>query len=195
MRPNMDRMSAVKPRISEESAIVLDLLPNGYAFDSRGHKKSPIVQAVGMNKFSLLELVPKHDAVIRIMDEVYLGEGKRDHIHHVNGRLPTEKLTNTARNQLEAVLTDLIKKQESRFVEFFNKAQPLTMRMHQMELIPGIGKKHMWDILEAREEKLFTSFADIRERVKLLSDPAKAIMKRILLEMQGNEKHRLFTEQ
>jgi putative nucleotide binding protein len=194
MRPNMDRMSAVKPRISEESAIVLDILPNGYAFDARSHKKSPMVQAVGVNKFSLLELVPKHEATIRIMDEVYIGEGKRDHIHHVNGRLAVDKLTNTARNQLDAVLTDLIKKQEARFVEFFNKAQPLTMRMHQMELIPGIGKKHMWDILEAREEKPFTSFADIRERVKLLSDPAKAVMKRILLEMEGNEKHRLFTE-
>ena len=66
--------------------------------------------------------------------------------------------------------------------------------MHQIELLPGVGKKHMWEIIEARKEKDFDSFDDIKKRVKLMPDPKKAIIKRILQEIEGNEKHRLFVE-
>jgi putative nucleotide binding protein len=127
-------------------------------------------------------------------EEVYIGEGKRDKIHHILGRLPIDKLTPTAKAELDFVLGDLVKKNEARFVEFFNKAPPMTMRMHQLELIPGFGKKHMWEVIERRQEKPFTSFADMRDRAKLLPDPEKAIVRRILLELEGNEKHRLFVD-
>jgi putative nucleotide binding protein len=66
--------------------------------------------------------------------------------------------------------------------------------MHQIELLPGVGKKHMWEILDERKEKPFENFEDIKKRVKLMPDPKKAIIKRILKELQGNEKHRLFVE-
>ena len=83
--------------------------------------------------------------------------------------------------------------QEARFVEFFNKAQPLSMRMHQLELLPGVGKKHMWEVLNARKEKLFAGFEDIKERVKLLPDPKQLVIKRIIAEIEGKEKYRIFT--
>jgi len=183
-------------RISkEDTAIVLDFLPNGYPHDTRpSHRKTPVVQAVGKSHFLLLELVPKKEIFLQPYEEVYIGEGKRDKIHHILGRLPVDKLTATAKAELEFVLAELVKKNESRFVEFFNKAQPLTMRMHSLELIPGFGKKHMWEVLERRQEKPFTTFADMRERVKLMPDPEKAIVRRIVNELSGQEKHRLFVD-
>jgi putative nucleotide binding protein len=87
-----------------------------------------------------------------------------------------------------------VKKSEKRFVDFFNNAQPLSTRMHQLELLPGLGKKHMWEVVEARKEKPFESFADIKKRVKLMPDPEKVIIKRIILELQGSEKHRIFVD-
>ena len=66
--------------------------------------------------------------------------------------------------------------------------------MHQIELLPGVGKKHMWEIINARDEKPFESFQDIKNRVKLLSDPERLIIKRITLELEGTEKHRLFVD-
>ena len=128
----------------EERAVVLDFLPNGYPFDSRpNHRKTAIVQGLGKSHFTLLELVPKKDIFVQPYEEVYIGEGKRDKIHHILGKLPLDKLTATAKNELDFVVKDLIKKEEKRFVDFFNKAQPLTTRMHQLELLPGLGKKHM----------------------------------------------------
>jgi putative nucleotide binding protein len=182
-------------RVREETAVVLDFLPHGYPFDPRpSHKKTPIVQAIGKEHFILLELVPKKDVFLQPLQEVYIGEGKREQIHHIIGRLPLEKLSATAKSELDMVLKDLIHKNEKRFIDFFNKAQPLTTRMHQLELLPGLGKKHMWEILEKRDEKVFSSFHDIKERVKLMPDPEKAILKRIMAELSGKEKHRVFVD-
>lgn len=180
-----------KPK--EEMAIVLDFLPNGYPYDERPlYMKTPIAQAIGKKHFVLLELVPKKGIHLQPFEEVYIGDGKRDKIHHIVGKLSLNKLTATAKSELEFVIKDIVKKNESKFIDFFNKAQPLSTRMHQLELLPGLGKKHMWQILETREEKPFESFADLKNRVKLMPDPEKAIIKRILQELEGTEKHKLF---
>ncbi|MEM2916420.1 MAG: DUF655 domain-containing protein [Candidatus Woesearchaeota archaeon] len=194
----MEQSTTVTPekrQTKEEFAIVLDFLPHGYPFDPRpSHKKSPIVQAIGKNHFTLLELVPKKEVFLQPLTEVYIGEGKRDQIHHIVGKLPMEKLTATAKTELEFVVKDLVHKNEQRFVDFINTARPLTTRMHQLELLPGVGKKHMWEILEEREKQPFKSFNDLKERVKLMPDPEKAIIKRILAELSGTEKHKVFVD-
>ena len=179
----------------EEHAIVLDFLPNGYPNDLRpSHRKTSIAQAIGKEHFVLLELVPKKDVFLQPFQEVYTGDGKRDEIHHVLGKIHLDKLTQTARSELEFVISDLVDKQSKRFVDFFNKALPINMRRHQLELLPGIGKKHMWEVIDAREEKPFESFEDIKKRVKLLPDPKKAIVRRILAEIEGGDKFKLFVD-
>jgi putative nucleotide binding protein len=180
----------------EETVIVLDFLPNGYPFDKRpSHIKNPIAQALGKEHFILLELVPKKGIHLQPYEEVYIGEGKRDKIHHIIGRLPIDKLTATARGELSYIIDENVTKNEKRYVDFFNKAQPLGTRMHQLELLPGFGKKHMWEIIEERKGKDFESFDDLKKRVKLIPDPKKSIIKRILLELEGKEKHKLFVEE
>ncbi len=182
-------------RTKEEIAIVLDFLPNGYHYDERPmYMKTPIAQAIGKEHFVLLELVPKKGIHLQPYEEVYIGDGKRDKIHHIVGKINLGKLTATAMSGLEFVIKDIIKKNDKRFVEFFNKAQPLSTRMHQLELLPGLGKKHMWQIIEAREEKPFEGFADLKNRVKLMPDPEKTVIKRILQELEGAEKHKIFVD-
>lgn len=177
----------------EEYAIILDFLQNGYPLDPRPmFRKTPIAQAMGKEHFSLLELVPKKGIFLQPHEEVYIGDGKRDKIHHIIGKINTDKLTSTANAELHHVIDEAVTRNENKFVEFFNKAQPLTTRMHQLELIPGLGKKHMWEIVEKRDEKPFESFDDMRERVKLMPDPKTAVIKRILLELSGKEKHFIF---
>jgi putative nucleotide binding protein len=182
-------------KFREENAVILDFLPNGYPFDTRpSHKKTAIAQALGKDHFTLLELVPKKDIFVQPYEEVYIGEGKRDKIHHILGKLPIDKLTATAKSELDFAVKDIVKKKEKEFIDFFNKAQPLTTRMHQLELLPGLGKKHMWQILEAREQKPFESFDDLKKRVKLMPDPERAVLRRIIAEIGGKEKHRIFVE-
>lgn len=178
----------------EEEAIVLDYLSNGYVSDSRpSHKKTAIAQAIGRNNLALLELVPRKEVFLQPYEEVYVGDQKRDKIHHVVGKISLDKLTPTARSELDHVLLQIVKAQESRFVEFFNKGQPLSTRMHSLELLPGLGKKHMWEIIEERRDP-FVSFEDIKKRVKLISSPEKLIVNRIVKELEGDEKYNLFVK-
>jgi len=182
------------PRKKEEEAIVLDFLPNGYPFDSRpSHMKTSIAQAIGVENFTLLELVPKKGIFIQPYERVYIGDAKRDKIHHINGKIGFDKLTHTAQSEMEHAVKELVHKHQERFVEFFNKAQPLSTRMHVIELLPGVGKKHMWEIIEERRDP-FLDFNDLKKRVKLMPDPEKVIQKRIIQELTGHEKHLLFID-
>jgi putative nucleotide binding protein len=182
-----------QPRRREEEAIVLDFLQNGYSFDTRPmHLKTPIAQALGTDRFTLLELVPKKDVHLQPRATVYIGDQKREEIHHVNGKIPVDKLTATAQSELPHAIKTIVNANPKRFVDFYNNAQPLSIRTHSLELLPGVGKKHMQEILNAREEKTFESFEDIKARVKLITDPEKLIINRVLNEIKGLEKHNLF---
>ncbi len=179
----------------EEYAIVLDFLPNGYSNDDRPmFKKTPIVQAIGKNNFTLLELVPKKDVFLQPSEEVYIGDKERDKIHHINGRLTLNRLSPTAKAEIEPLVLKIVRENQPKFVEFFNKAQPLSTRMHSLELLPGLGKKHMWQILEERRGEPFKNFNDLKDRVKLMPDPEKIIIKRILKELEREEKHYIFLD-
>ncbi len=179
--------------VKEEYAIVLDFLPHGYPFDKTPvHRKTAIAQAIGKDHFILLELVPKKGQFLQPFEEIYMGEGKREEIHHIIGRIPLSKLTQTARSELDFIIEKIIKNNEKKFVDFFNTAGPINIRRHQIELLPGIGKKHVAEILEKRTEKPFTNLSDIKERVRLMPNPEKAIIKRIIMELNEEDKHRLF---
>lgn len=171
----------------EDYAIILDYLPLGYLKEgASSFKKKPIAQAIGIEEFTLLELTPKDNVDLDIHEKVYIGAGKREKIARVNRRLKYDKLTATAKIELNYVVEEIIKENENKFVQFFNEAGPISTRLHQIELLPGIGKKHMWDILNARKEKEFENFQDIKQRVPMLADPVKLISKRILMELEGN---------
>ena len=173
----------------EEYAIVLDFLPRGYA-DS--YANEPTAQAMGTKYFTLLELVVRKDVNLKLQQKVYIGPEQRPEIERIKGRLAYNKLTHTAKAELEAAIETVIHDDEKRFVDFFNRAGPLTIRMHTLELLPGIGKKHAQEILEEREKKPFESFEELVSRVKLLPDPVKMITNEILLELEGNSKYYLF---
>lgn len=174
---------------TEENAIVLDYLPEGRV-DSGvpGYKREKrVAQVVGANYFSLLEIVLREGFTAAQEEEIYIGKGVREKVHHIIRRLNYNDLTSTAKVELEYILNKLITEQEAKFVRFFNECGPLTTRLHRLELLPGVGKKHMWDIMKIRNAKKFESFRDISERVKLLPDPEKLIVKRIIWELKGED--------
>ena len=103
-----------------------------------------------------------------------------------------DELTVNAKIELENAVEMIVLSREELFVDFFNTAQPITPRMHALELIPGIGKKYMWDILNNREKKPFKNFADLQNRVNI-PNPSKLITKRIIKELSSHSKYCLFT--
>jgi putative nucleotide binding protein len=173
----------------DDYVIVLDFLPSGKPGD---RKAEPLAQTVGEKYYNLLEIVIKEGVSLKPGDRIYVGMDKREQVQYIRSRIEYRDLTSFAKTELENVLKDLITKDESRFVEFFNKAGPITTRLHSLELLPGVGKRHMWEIIRARRDKPFESIEDLRKRVAMLPDPKKMISRRVLDELEGKDRHRLF---
>jgi putative nucleotide binding protein len=178
----------------EDYAHILDYLPQGLPAE-RGFKHEPIAYALGETEFKLFELVPKTENPITIGERVYIGKEaeKRDKIAHVKRRVSYEELTSAAQSELPFVVADIAKGNETRFVQFFNEAQAITTRFHMLELLPGLGKKTMWAIIEERKKGPFKSFDDIATRVPSFKHPEKVIAKRIEQELADpTQKYHIF---
>ena len=113
----------------EEYAIVLDFLPHGYPM---GRVNSPVAQAVGEKTYPLLELIPRRGVSLTAKERVYIGPEKREKIYFISGRLAKDKLTETAKINLQDFVKAVVEEREKDFVEFFNKAGAINTRLHQL---------------------------------------------------------------
>nr|MDO8088326.1 DUF655 domain-containing protein [Candidatus Sigynarchaeum springense] len=181
----------------EDFAWELDFLPHGYVDDPRPmHLRDSIVQVLGDHYFSLLEVIIDREKSANFKFEpgqrVFIGKGDQNVIGHRFKRIGYERLTINAKAELPHILEKIVSADPMRFLAFFNNSQPISTKMHQLELLPGIGKKTMWQIIDARKKKTFATFAEITERTGI-SKPEIVIVKRILKELENpDEKYLLF---
>jgi len=178
----------------EDFARILDYIPQGLP-DERSFKREPIAYALGEDEFKLFELIPKPDANLLVGDRIYIGKDpeQRQEILHVKRRISYMDLTHAARSELPFVIHDIVMSREERFVQFFNEAQAITTRYHMLELLPGLGKKTMWSIIEERKREKFKNFEDLAKRVPTLHHPDKLVCNRIESELSDpSQKYHLF---
>ena len=175
----------------EEYAYVLDYLSQGIPTSNFG-KKEPVCYALGDDEFKIFELVPKPTAIINIGEKVYIGKdpAKRTVIDHVKRRIGPSDLTNSAISELDYCITDIVMANQARFIRFFNEAEPISMRKHLLEELPGLGKKTMTTILDERTKNgPFKDFKDLSDRTAVKT-PEKLIVARVSLEVKSNDMKR-----
>ncbi len=178
----------------EDYAFILDYLPHGRG-DKRGFRHEPIAYAVGDTEFKLFELTPKDNITLTVGDRVYVGKNaeQRHEILHVKRRVRYDDLTNASQSELPFVIHQIVLEREDVFVKFYNDARAITTRFHMLELLPGLGKKSMWAIIDERKKGEFTSFENIRERLSSVHHPDKLIAKRIEQELaEAEQKYHIF---
>ncbi|SRR5712692_2105712 len=174
----------------EEYAYVLDFSPRGKSVVIKG-REGPIVQAIGEERLTLLELLAVENQTFELGEKVKIGKEGREKIVSVLGKLSYEELTAESKSTLLTVVERIVKSNESKYVLYFNELQPLTPRLHGLELIPGIGKTFMRQIVDGRERQPFKSFDELQKRVGL-HEPAKLVAKRIVEELSGGSRINLF---
>jgi putative nucleotide binding protein len=180
----------------EEFALVLDFLPHGRAgfraTGRAGYRAGALIQCIGEEFFTLLEALVKEGLLLKPNDRVYVGKASREEVTYIIGRISFDELTAAAKAELPSVVGRIVLNREKWFINFFNTARAITPRMHALELVPGIGKKYMWQVINERERKAFASYDDLQKRTEL-PNPVKLITKRVLEELEGDSKYRLFT--
>jgi putative nucleotide binding protein len=188
-------MTMVEKRY-EEYAYVLDFLLHGrpgvHPQGRAGYRAGALVQLIGEEFFTLLEALVRDGVMLKANDRVYVGKEPREEITYIIGRIGFDELTAAGRMELSSAISRIVLSRESWFVNFFNTARAVTPRMHALELIPGIGKKYMWQVINEREKQPFQTYDDLQRRTEL-PNPVKLVTKRILEELEGDSKYRLFT--
>jgi putative nucleotide binding protein len=174
----------------EEYAYILDFTLRGKSNTVRG-KEGIIIQAIGEERLTLLELLGVQNISFEVGERVYIGREGRNKVMSVLGRLDYADISQSAKNELPNIVEIIVVANEKRFIDYMNISQPITPRIHALELIPGIGKTYMMTIIKERDKKRFESFEDIQNRVGL-RDPAKLISKRIIDEIAGEARMNLF---
>ncbi|MCS7105159.1 MAG: DUF655 domain-containing protein [Thermofilaceae archaeon] len=188
------KFSDRKQKVYEEYVYILDFLPYGYGYtrSRRETTKGPIAQAIGDRYFMLLELAPIPGFELKSGDRIPLFRDLDSQLIRVTRRLTYDELTTNAKAELPEIVRQIVMNREQEFVSFFNRAEPLTTRMHSLELLPGIGKRLLWKILDERKRKPFESYKDIYDRIKI--DPVKTVCERILEELQTEQRHYVFVK-
>jgi len=174
-------------------AVVLDYLPHGRSDDNRPqYQKEAVAYALTEDSFDLLELTLTDEADINIVDRVAVeppDDAQIDTLREVD----YDELTSSAVSELEYAIEAIIDADERRFVDFYNEAQPITLRLHQLNLLPGIGKKLRNKIIDTRKRGPFESFEELSDRVGGLHRPKEVLIERIQEELRDDDlKYKIF---
>jgi len=187
--------SEESPQETTREAVVLDFLAHGRSDDDRPqYQKDPLAYALGVEDFRLFECTVDGDATVAIGDRLVV-DPPADRSPEVVSVRAAEygDLSGGAQSELEYVVEDVVEAQEDRFVEFYLEAQPVTLRLHQLNLLPGIGDKLQEGILDERRRGRFESFEDVEDRVAGLHDAKGVIVDRITQELTEDDlKYRVF---
>ena len=201
--PRGDRHRDQSPRRQEVAYLrkgsivyVLDILQHGGVDrpDKTANRNwQPVCQVLLVPTYHFFELALNKGEIVSIQQKIeYVGE--KSPLGRIQRRLAYGDLTMTSKDILPDVLQSYVKDNEAQFVEFLNQAGPITIKRHSLEVLPGIGKKTMWDLVNQRQRAPFQSFDDLKRRVPGLKIE-EIIAKRIVEELSlPDEKHFLFVK-
>ena len=185
-------MGNTQLRKYEEYAYVLDCKSRAKSTTVRG-RTGVIVVALGEERLTLLEILGIENSTFDVGERIYIGKEGRTKVQSVLGKMDYVKISDSAKDEIPTVVESIVTKNEAKFVDYINNAQPLTPRIHALELIPGIGKTYLNVIIKEREKGAFESFVDIEKRAGL-KEPIKHLTKRIVEEISGEARMNLFVK-
>jgi putative nucleotide binding protein len=174
----------------EDFAYVLDFIPRGKSMIIK-EREGPLVQAIGEERLTLLEILANNNADFKRAERLPIGKENRSKIVSVLGKLDYRELTNESRNELLPVLEEMIKDNQQKYIAYFNELQPITPRLHALELIPGIGKTFMRQIVNQRDRKKFENFEELERRIGI-HEPIRLVARRIVEEISGGSRVTIF---
>ncbi|ABL87758.1 putative nucleotide binding protein [Pyrobaculum islandicum DSM 4184] len=181
----------------EEYAYVIDILPPEvavYKLPPKMRREFPhdatYAHLVGENHFTLLEVTLKKGVTVDIGERLYVGLGTRDKVDKIVRRIRYDDLQPQGKENLRVIIRKIVEQQEERFIKWLNEAGPITLKLHSLELLKGVGKKKVQEIIEERRKKPFVSYEDVKQRVGI--DLVELITDRILREIAGEDPYYVF---
>lgn len=146
---------------------------------------------IGAKYLTTLEVILRKGCEETNVGELlYIGKDKREKVYSIRKKSTESELAKVEELDFLNILETIIKENESYYLNFINNAKPLSLKRHQLQLLPNAGDKNFQKIISERENKLFDSLADFESRTEF--NIVKSIAKRIHLELTDPDKYFFF---
>ena len=145
-------------------------------------------KGLALRSLRLFEVVLRYNQSVE--EETIVVHGRTSKIHRIAREISFNDLEAEGEITLQNVIQTYLEKSPQRFLKVINTAQSISIHKHSLELFPGVGKKTMEKILDARRRQEFDSLEDLEERGSMTK---QMIYDRVMEEFQEDElKHYLF---
>lgn len=165
-KPKLSRREKLLKYLDEQGkdnwCMVLDFLPNGKE-ELPPHKRKPIAQVIGWEKFSLLEIVPRENITFSTRQKLFIGEGTRREVDHIERKIKFEWLTSLAKTEMSPIVIKIIKSNEEKYIKFFNNPPAVSLNRNILDSFPEISKANRNKILKALKTERFTCLRDVEK--------------------------------
>ncbi len=177
----------------EEKGIILDIITSNTARRRDIPKGETRAHVLGSTWFTILEVCIKDGQNVLVMEKTSLNKEEETKIDKIVNRIAYDKLTTIGVKSLDRAIESILTDEEKRFITWINQSNAISIRLHKLQLIKGIGPKFMKLILEERKVVPFINYEDFEERTKV-KDIKALIKQRILDEIRDSSvKYNLFT--
>lgn len=145
------------------------------------------IHAIGTDYFTLLEGTLPADATVTPGDRVTTTDNHQGPTTSITRRLTYDTLSQDAQDRLTPTIESIILANEHRFLDYFNDAQPISLRRHQLDLFPGIAETLRESIIHQRKQQPFADFDDLEHRVDNVRNPHTILTERVLTELHDDD--------
>lgn len=154
---------------------------------SRARHDQPLVQGLGVRTFRLLAIEVANASECTWGDRLYVGPGSWDRVQRIDRRLSYHELTPAVQSILWLTVEPLIRRNETRFIEYYNTTALNAFDAHPLTLLDGLAPDCRNTLITARHQDRFTDFTDLTTRVPCLDRPVELLVERVLVELRDSD--------
>jgi len=149
--------------------------------------KEDVVTAMSEKTLGFCRLKVKSGGELLIPSQrLYIGldSGQRKEVVSILGMARRDRMSNMAKMDMPLVVQMFVEEHAQYFVdEFYNKAGPISLKVHGFELLPDVGKKKASQMVEARNAVgVFASVEELNTACNI--DAAELLARRFVSELE-----------
>jgi len=175
-RPRQQKPERPKALEGEEWARVIE-------HDTKEH----VVTAMSEKTLVFCRLKVRTDCELMIPSQrLYIGTdaAQREQVTGILGMARRDRMSNMAKMDMPLVVQMFVEEHAQYFVdEFYNKAGPISLKVHGFELLPDVGKKKAGQMVAARNSVgVFASLEELNTSCNI--DAAELLARRFVQELE-----------
>jgi len=148
---------------------------------------------IGCKYLTPLEVIlRKGTDATTVGEKLYIGKEKREKVYSIRKKLSSEEMAKIEPEEFIPILETIVKENSEFYLNFINNSKPISIKRHQLQVLPNVGDKSFQKIISERDKEPFKSLEDVEERADF--NAVKSIAQRVYNELTEPDKYFFFVK-